>query len=380
MTTNHGRIATLIGTAHANKIYSRFELKSLSLNTSGNLIKLNLCVLLLALTFTFAIHGVAIAKPSADSMETSTESSQTKKTSTANESAASTDKNQDSNKDDSANSQPTSAALNSEANSKTESSKNDLFSDNALADFKTASDNTKDNKSLDKTDSGSKKSTGKKTTATTEALLNLDYQGPEDQKQDTSFFGNLLSGATSVIGYLLAIAFVLALGIFAIYGVKLFSTKYGTLTGGSNDLVNVLEIKYLAPGKSICLVEIAGKVLVLSMTGNTINHLSDITEHEKVDSLKQAAENKKTEPLQPFQIMLDKITNRQTKTSRKSTENIVNQRVSSYGQAESSNAWQDELHTAGDNIKKLLEEIAEQDKSGRRPRQTTKRDRGGERR
>jgi flagellar biogenesis protein FliO len=332
--------------------------------------------------FTFAIHGVAIAKPSADSAEKSTESSQTNKASAsiANDSAASTNKSQDSNKENPTNNQQTSGTLKEEASQKVESSKNGLFDDNALADFKKTNDNMQNNKSLNKTDGGSTKSTGKKTTATTEALLNLDYQGPEDQKQDTSFFGNLLSGATSVIGYLLAIAFVLALGIFAIYGVKLFSTKYGTLTGGNNDLVNVLEVKYLAPGKSICLVEIAGKVLVLSMTGNTINHLSDITEHEKVDSLKQAAENKKAEPLQPFQIMLDKITNRQMKTSRKSTENIVNQRVSSYRQAENGNAWQDELHTAGDNIKKLLEEIAEQDKSGRRPRQTPRRDRGGERR
>jgi flagellar biogenesis protein FliO len=380
MTINYSRITALIGAAHANKIYSPFEQKSLPYNIPSNLIILKLCILLLAITFTFTIPGIAIAKPSADSAGTNTESSQTKKASTTNESAASTDKSQDSNKEESTNDQPTSAVLKSEEGSKAESSKNGLFSDNALADFKTTNGNTQNNKSLNKTDSATGKSAGKKTTATTEALLNLDYQGPEDQKQDTSFFGNLLSGATSVIGYLLAIAFVLALGIFAIYGVKLFSTKYGTLTGGSNDLVNVLEIKYLAPGKSICLVEIAGKVLVLSMTGNTINHLSDITEHEKVDSLKQAAENKKTEPLQPFQIMLDKVANRQTKTSRKPTENIVNQRVSSYRQTESNNAWQDELHTAGDNIKKLLEGIAEQDKSGRRTRQTPRRDRGGERR
>jgi flagellar biogenesis protein FliO len=338
----------------------------------------------MAFTFIFAIPGMATAKPSVDGSGTSTESSQTKKASTADKSTVDTNKNQDSNKESSTNDQQTSAALKEEASPKADSSKDELFSNNALADFKKTSNDTQNGNSLNKTGSGSAKTTEKKTTATTEALLNLDYQGPEDQKENSSFFGNLLSGATSVIGYLLAIAFVLALGVFAIYGVKLFSTKYGTLTGGSNDLVNVLEVKYLAPGKSICLVEIAGKILVLSMTGNTINHLSDITEHEKVDFLKQAAENKKTEPLQPFQIMLDKISNRQTKTSaktsRKSAGNIVNQRVSSYRQDESGNAWQDELHTAGDNIKKLLEEIAEQDKSGRRPRQTTRHDRGGERR
>jgi flagellar biogenesis protein FliO len=338
----------------------------------------------MAIMFISAIPGMAIAKPSADSAGTNTESSQTKNTSTTDENTAGTSKNQNSNKEKSTNDQQTSAALKTEASPKTESSNNDLFNNNALADFKTTNNDTQNSKSLNKTDNGSEKSVGKKTTATTEALLNLDYQGPEDKKESSSFFGNLLSGATSVIGYLLAIAFVLALGVFAIYGVKLFSTKYGTLTGSSNDLVNVLEIKYLAPGKSICLVEIAGKVLVLSMTGNTINHLSDITEHEKVDFLKQAAENKKTEPLQPFQVMLEKISNRQTKTStktrRKSAGNTVNQRVSDYRQTENSNAWQDELHTAGDNIKKLLEEIAEQDGSGRRSRQTTRRDRGGERR
>jgi flagellar biogenesis protein FliO len=219
-----------------------------------------------------------------------------------------------------------------------------------------------------------------KTTVTTEALLNLGYDDPGEQKKDSSFFGGLLSGIASVVWYVLSIVLVLAIGIFAIYGIKLFSTKYGNFAGSGSDLLSVLEVKHIAPGKAVCLVEVAEKVLVLSMTSNNINYLAEVTDRDKVEELKTAAEQKKTEPMQPFQIVLDKITNRGTlkKTRKDSTSLSVDKKISPQ-RAQATSEWQDDLNSTGENIKKLLDDIANQNKPVKRNRPSSKQGRGGER-
>ncbi|MBI4734381.1 MAG: flagellar biosynthetic protein FliO [Rubrobacteridae bacterium] len=224
-----------------------------------------------------------------------------------------------------------------------------------------------------------KSSLKKKTTPTTEVLLNLGYDDPGEKKKDSSFFGGLLSGIASVVWYILSILFVIALGVFAIYGVKLFSTKYGNFTGAGNDLLNVLEVKYIAPGKAVCLVEVADKVLVLSMTGNNINHLSDITDQDKVNALKLAAVEKKVEPLQPFQVVLDKISKRNVAKKPKRNANDQSQNMETRSQrAKNAGEWQDDLNSTGDNIRKLLDDIANQNKPAKRNRPSSKHGRGGE--
>jgi flagellar biogenesis protein FliO len=363
MTKNNSRQTTLIS-VNTRKTPTP---NGLPLPTAHTVIVTGILLSSILLTIYFAIiaiPGTAIAQPKTETVDTTIQLPQTGKL----------DKTtiQDTGKDaaDAPYAGPKAPKKNSEQNSAT----GNTFKDSAVNDLRGLQKDSGNGNAVEDKDS-----TAKKTTVTSEVLLNLDYDDPGDQKKGSSFFGSLVSGITSVIGYILSIAFVLALGIFAIYGVKFFSTKYGTFTGAGNDLLNVLEVKHIAPGKAVCLVEIAGKVLILSMAGNTINHLSDITEQEKVEALKLAAEEKKTEPLQPFQIMLEKISNRYTnKKTKRGTGGRPQAGETRIKRMDNTSEWQDDLHTTGDNIRKLLEEIAERDKPVKRTQSTAKRDRGGE--
>ncbi|PIU27776.1 flagellar biosynthetic protein FliO [Candidatus Aquicultor secundus] len=207
--------------------------------------------------------------------------------------------------------------------------------------------------------------------------LHLDsYQDPAKKKEESSPIIQVLQTIFDFIKYVFYFAVVLAVGFLAIYGVKMFTTKYNTLTGGGNELLNVLEIRYLAPGKAVCLVEIADKVLVLGLAGNNINQLSEFVEIEQVQALKQAAA-KKPEALQPFQAALEKLTKRFTNATTKKSGKPVRKRREAAPQEEVH--WSEELHSTGDNIRKLLEDIKEQDTKKRGSRQSPKRDRGEER-
>ncbi|MHB8841688.1 MAG: FliO/MopB family protein [Candidatus Aquicultor sp.] len=207
--------------------------------------------------------------------------------------------------------------------------------------------------------------------------LHLDsYQDPGKTKEESSPIIQVLQTIFDFIKYVFYLAIVLAVGFLAIYGVKMFTTKYNTLTGGGNDLLNILEVKYLAPGKAVCLVEIADKVLVLGLAGNNINQLSEFVEIEQVQALKQAAA-RKPEALQPFQAALEKLTKRFTAAPAKKSRKPVRKRREAAPQEEAH--WSEELHSTGDNIRKLLEDIKEQDTKKRGSRQSPKRDRGEKR-
>jgi flagellar biogenesis protein FliO len=220
--------------------------------------------------------------------------------------------------------------------------------------------------------------------------LNLqDYQDPGQPQKQQSVLSGIIGTIWNVIKYAFYLGLVLAVGFLAIYGVKFFTTKYNTLTGGGQELVNVVEVRYIAPGKAICLVEIAGKVVVLGVAGNNINHLSDIDEPEQVEFIKHKAAQK-PEPLQPFQSALEKVTNRfvyaPAKQSKKSksarparTNREPSQRTPQRGQNNTNN-WADDLHSTGDNIRKLLDDIKEQEKRARGTDQPPKPGRGDERR
>jgi len=202
-----------------------------------------------------------------------------------------------------------------------------------------------------------------------------DYDDPGKPKEKQNFFVGFLYTVFGVIKYVLSFALVIGIGILTIYGVKIFTTKYNAMAGGGYDLINVLETRYIAPGKSVCLVEVAGKVLVLGVTGNNINPLSELTDIEQVDALKQMAA-RKPEPLQPFQAYLEKFSNRFSGTQEKRSKRPVKRKRDITVEDESTH-WRDDLKSTGENISKILEEIKKQDKT--RPRDSgsaTKRGRG----
>lgn len=222
---------------------------------------------------------------------------------------------------------------------------------------------------------GSSKTEGKKTKPAgkeSDGFLIGTYDDPANSQEKRSFLSQLLITITNIIKYAFYLALVLGIGFAAIYGIKLLQTKYNTLSGMGNELINVLEVRYLAPGKAVCLVEVGGKVVMLGMTGNSINSLCEFKEGEGAEMLKQAAD-KKSEAMQPFQGILDKFTKRFTsaparpaKTTRKRRERTSGENVD----------WTDDLHSTGDNIRKILEEIKGQDRKSKGSR--NRRSRGDE--
>ncbi len=200
-----------------------------------------------------------------------------------------------------------------------------------------------------------------------------EYEDPGKPKEKGNLFVQLISTVWDIIKYIFYLALVLAVGFLAIYGIKLFTTKYNAITGGGAELINVLEVRYLAPGKAICLVEIAGKVLALGLSGNSINPLSEFTDTGQVDELKKAAA-KKPEPLQPFQGVLEKFTKRFSNQPQAKTSKAVRKRRET--RSSNDTEWKDDLYSTGDNIRKLLDEIKEHERKTKGQGPTSKQDRG----
>ena len=82
---------------------------------------------------------------------------------------------------------------------------------------------------------------------------------------------------------------VLGLIFLLFFVFKKFILK-NTLFGGGDKLIKVLGTGYLAPKKNITLVEVAGEVLVLGISNDTISLLANIRDEEKIDRIKNAKE------------------------------------------------------------------------------------------
>ena len=82
-------------------------------------------------------------------------------------------------------------------------------------------------------------------------------------------------------------ALVLGLMFLIFFGFKKYVLK-NTAFGGGNKLVNVLGTWFLGPKKNIALVEVAGEVLVLGISQDSITLLSSITDEEKIEEIKNA--------------------------------------------------------------------------------------------
>ena len=83
-------------------------------------------------------------------------------------------------------------------------------------------------------------------------------------------------------------AVVLGLMFLIFFGFKKYVLK-NTAFGGGNKLVNVLGTWFLGPKKNIALVEVAGEVLVLGMSQDSITLLSSIIDEEKIEEIKNSS-------------------------------------------------------------------------------------------
>ena len=155
-----------------------------------------------------------------------------------------------------------------------------------------------------------------------------------------------------------ALALVIAAGCLAVYGVTVFMTKHKATASGGQELLHILEIRRLAPGKAIYLVEVAGRVLVLGITGSSISLLSELVDIEGVDALKRLAAEKPN-PTRLLRTSIGKLANRppseRDKDSGGTAEGLPGAVV------EGDTQWRDDIKSTGENISKILEEIRKQD-------------------
>jgi flagellar protein FliO/FliZ len=76
-------------------------------------------------------------------------------------------------------------------------------------------------------------------------------------------------------------------GLFVVYHFtrRLARTEAG---GGKDKLIRILANKFIGVKKNICMVEVAGSILVLGVTNDRITLLSEIADEALVDKIRQA--------------------------------------------------------------------------------------------
>ena len=83
----------------------------------------------------------------------------------------------------------------------------------------------------------------------------------------------------------MTLSMVLGLIFLLFFGFKKYVLK-NTMFGGGGKLVQVLSTNFLAPKKNITLVEVAGEVLVLGISDQSISLLTSIREPDRIEDIK----------------------------------------------------------------------------------------------
>jgi len=86
---------------------------------------------------------------------------------------------------------------------------------------------------------------------------------------------------------------ILAVILTVFYLIKRFWPK-GSGFMGSDRWVRIIAAHYIAPKKMVALVEVAGEVLVLGLTGDHITMLTKVTNEQMIRQLKASQEKKTT--------------------------------------------------------------------------------------
>ena len=109
-------------------------------------------------------------------------------------------------------------------------------------------------------------------------------------------FGNDLSaGKPDLFSASLKMAYTLVLVLGLMFLVYYFFKKFGlknTVFGGEGRPIKVLSTGFLAPRKSIALVEVAGDILVLGIAHDRISLLSNVQDPEKIERIKTSLNKK----------------------------------------------------------------------------------------
>lgn len=93
---------------------------------------------------------------------------------------------------------------------------------------------------------------------------------------------------------ILTLLFVLGLMGAALYALKLYMRKSGTApVKGVKAPVRVITTAFLGPKRNIAVVEVAGEVLVLGLTPQSITFLTKVEDAVAKEELKKLGDNRK---------------------------------------------------------------------------------------
>ena len=119
------------------------------------------------------------------------------------------------------------------------------------------------------------------------------------QKAGMLDFGNdLSSGDSDLFSASLKMASTLGLVLGLMFVVFHLFKKFGlknSVFGGEGKPIKVLSTGFLAPRKSIALVEVAGDVLIIGISNDQISLLGNIQNPEKIDQIKNTMQKKSHE-------------------------------------------------------------------------------------
>ncbi len=109
------------------------------------------------------------------------------------------------------------------------------------------------------------------------------------------FENDLSAGKTDLFSASLKMVYTLGLVLGLIFIVFHLFKKFGlknSVFGGEGKPIKVLSTGFLAPRKSIALVEVAGDVLVIGISNDQISLLSNVQDPEKIEQIKNSLHKK----------------------------------------------------------------------------------------
>lgn len=138
-----------------------------------------------------------------------------------------------------------------------------------------------------KSEQSPKKSSSEPLVLKTQKAGMLDF-GADMSSKDSGLFSASLKMA-STLGLVLGLMFVV-FHLFKKFGLK------NSVFGGEGKPIKVLSTGFLAPRKSIALVEVAGDILVVGISNDQISLLSNVQDPGKIEQIKSSLHKKGREP------------------------------------------------------------------------------------
>ena len=149
-----------------------------------------------------------------------------------------------------------------------------------------------------------KKADPKVSKSSTKAFYIDEYEDPAKAKEEKGTLATIVGSVFAVIKYAFYLALVLCIGYLAVLGIKILMSKNSGFAGNSDDLINILETRYLAPNKALYLIEVGERLLLIATGGTNLEMISEFNNPAEVESLRNKARNKK-DILHPFQDQLN---------------------------------------------------------------------------